>query len=151
MQYGRKNTRIKRTEIIIDQVPAITNIHLNNLNVTEYYRIEIKLFLHITKLSLAVTFDIQRLLLDRSIFLIWNMSSYYQYLHEYLPYKILHLSLTMLILKPWHFKSYIQILQKDIICGFSLSVYMLNRQIYIRNEFEVFKWKTQVVQIWCLR
>ena len=57
----------KRTEIIIDQVPAITNIHLNNLNVTEYYRIEIKLFLHITKLSLAVTFDIQRLLLDRRI------------------------------------------------------------------------------------
>lgn len=130
MQYGRKNTRIKRIEIIIDQVPAITNIHLNNSNVTEYYRI------------------------DKSwncIFLIWNMSSYYQYLHEYLPYKIVHLSLTMLILKPWHFKSYIQILQKDIICGFSLSVYMLNRQIYIRNEFEVFKWKTQVVQIWCLR
>ena len=130
MQYGRKNTRIKRTEIIIDQVPAITNIHLNNLNVTEYYRIEKSW---------------------NCIFLIWNMSSYYQYLHEYLPYKIVHLSLTMLILKPWHFKSYIQILQKDIICGFSLSVYMLNRQIYIRNEFEVFKWKTQVVQIWCLR
>ena len=38
----KENTRIKRIEIIIDQVPAITNIHLNNLNVTEYCRIENK-------------------------------------------------------------------------------------------------------------
>ena len=27
----KENTRIKRIEIIIDQVPSITNIHLNNL------------------------------------------------------------------------------------------------------------------------
>ena len=151
MQYGRKNTRIKRIEIIIDQVPAITNIHLNNLNVTEYYRIENKAIFTYYQIIISSHFWYTCMINGNCIFLIWNMSSYYQYLHEYLPYKIVHLSLTMLILKPWHFKSYIQILQKDIICGFSLSVYMLNRQIYIRNEFEVFKWKTQVVQIWCLR
>ena len=149
----KENTRIKRIEIIIDQVPSITNIHLNNLKVTEYYRIENKVIFTYCQISTHIIFDVLEFTLwfdaTNCIFVICNMSLYYKYRHR--PYEMVHLFLRMLILKPWHFKSYIQILQKDMIFGFSLSVYMLNRQIYIRNEFEVFKWKTQVVQIWGLR
>ena len=56
----KENTRIKRIEIIIDQVPSITNIHLNNLKVTEYYRIENKVISIVTycHISSLMIFDV---------------------------------------------------------------------------------------------
>ena len=54
----KENTRIKRIEIIIDQVPSITNIHLNNLKVTEYYRIENKAIFTYYQISSYMVFDV---------------------------------------------------------------------------------------------
>ena len=54
----KENTRIKRIEIIIDQVPSITNIHLNNLKVTEYYRIENKATFTYSQISSNMIFDV---------------------------------------------------------------------------------------------
>ena len=54
----KENTRIKRIEIIIDQVPSITNIHLNNLKVTEYYRIENKAIFTYSQISSNMIFDV---------------------------------------------------------------------------------------------
>ena len=54
----KENTRIKRIEIIIDQVPSITNIHLNNLKVTEYYRIENKVIFTCYQISSHMIFDV---------------------------------------------------------------------------------------------
>ena len=54
----KENTRIKRIEIIIDQVPSITNIHLNNLKVTEYYRIENKAIFAYSQISSNMIFDV---------------------------------------------------------------------------------------------
>ena len=54
----KENTRIKRIEIIIDQVPSITNIHLNNLKVTEYCRIENKAISTYSQISSNMIFDV---------------------------------------------------------------------------------------------